>query len=127
MKVLLDTHVFLWAITGDERLSAKHRAVYEDGASELHLSVASVWETLIKVGLGKLSLPKPAAEYLNKQMERNRIALLPIRISHLGELETLPPLHRDPFDRMIVAQARAEAMPILTVDPQLGQYGAELL
>jgi PIN domain nuclease of toxin-antitoxin system len=127
VRVLLDTHVFLWAIGGDERLSAKHRSIFEDGANELHLSVASVWELLIKAGLGKMPLPKPTAEYLNRQLERNRIAMLPIRTSHLAELEALPPLHRDPFDRLLAAQALAEGMPMLSVDRQMKQYRVELL
>ena len=115
-RVLLDTHVFLWAIADDARLSRTHRRIYRDAASELWLSVASVWEVLIKSGLGKLSVPKPAAAWITKQMELNRVSLLPIRPSHLANLETLPPLHRDPFDRMLVAQGNAESLSILSHD-----------
>lgn len=127
MKVLLDTHVFLWAISGDARLSKTHRTYYVDEANELFLSVASLWEVLIKVGLGKLPLPRPAAAYLNKQMELNRISLLSIRAAHLAALEKLAPLHRDPFDRMLVAQALAEGMPLLSVDKGMKKYGVKLL
>jgi PIN domain nuclease of toxin-antitoxin system len=81
---------------------------------------------LIKAGLGRLSLPQPAVNYLGRQMETNRVQLLPVRLSHLGVLETLPPLHRDPFDRMLVAQARAEKMRLLTADRELRQYGADI-
>lgn len=126
MKILLDSHVFLWAITDSPRLTETHREFFLDEGNELHLSVASVWEMLIKVGLGKLPLPDPAAEYVTKQMEKNRIALLPIRLSHLAELQKLPPLHRDPFDRMLIAQARAEKMRMLSADAQIPEYGVDV-
>jgi PIN domain nuclease of toxin-antitoxin system len=126
-RVLLDTHVFLWAITSDPRLSPVHRRIYLDGTRELWLSVASVWEVLIKSGLGKLSMPRPTAAYIMKQMERNRVTLLPIRASHLASLETLPPLHRDPFDRMLVAQANAEGLAILSDDATLRKYPVTVL
>ncbi len=119
--------MFLWAITDDPRLSNVHRLKYTDPENELYLSVASLWETLIKVGLGRLTLPVPAADYLAKQMEKNRVAVLPIRMTHLAELEKLPPLHRDPFDRMLVAQARAEGMPILSADAALQRYDVAIL
>jgi PIN domain nuclease of toxin-antitoxin system len=89
--------------------------------------VASVWEILIKVGLGKLPVPLPAASYVQRQMERNRVTSLGIHPRHLAELETLPPLHRDPFDRMLVAQARAEGMPVITGDRTLARYGVRVL
>ena len=126
-RVLLDTHVFLWAISDDVRLSDAHRRIYLDGSSELWLSIASIWEILIKTGLGKLSLPRPTTAYLLKQMERNRVSLLPIRASHLAGLETLPPVHRDPFDRMLVAQANAEGLAILSGDAIVRKYGVTVL
>ena len=127
MKILVDTHVFLWAITGDQRLTKKHQALWLDESSELYLSVASVWEILIKAGLGKLPLPVPHTSYLFKQVEKNRLSWLGLRAAHFTELESLPPIHRDPFDRMLVAQARAEKMPVMTVDPLLRRYGARIL
>lgn len=127
MRILVDSHIFLWAITEDGRLSRTHRSHYLNSENELYLSVACVWEMLIKAGMGKLPLPKPATHYVLKQMEQNRIELLPIRPSHLAELETLPPLHRDPFDRMTVAQAKAENMAILSADSELRAYGVEIL
>jgi PIN domain nuclease of toxin-antitoxin system len=127
VKILLDTQVFLWAITDDARLKASHRDLFLDGANELNLSLASVWEMLIKTGLGKLPLPLPAGEYIARQMEKNCLNPLTIRMSHLLELEKLPPIHRDPFDRLLVAQARAEKMPILSADPTLREYGVTIL
>ena len=127
MKILVDTHVFLWAITEDGRMSKKHRAMWLDGENELWLSVASIWEMLIKAGIGKLPLPTPAASYIFKQMEKNRVNALPVRPQHFAELEKLPPLHRDPFDRLIMAQARVEKMPVMTVDTRLREYGAKIV
>jgi PIN domain nuclease of toxin-antitoxin system len=127
VKILVDTHVFLWAITGSPRLSKKHRTLWLDEGSELCLSFASIWELLIKAGLGKLALPTPHTSYIFKQMDKNRLSYLGIRASHFTELESLPPLHRDPFDRMLVAQARAEGLPVATVDPALRRYGIKVL
>lgn len=120
--MLLDTHVFLWAISGDERLTRQQRALFEDGASELWLSAASIWEIVIKCGLGRLRLPGSPVAYVVKQMERNRISMLGIHPSHLAALEELPPYHRDPFDRMLVAQANAEGMKLLSSDPAVLKY-----
>jgi PIN domain nuclease of toxin-antitoxin system len=80
MKVLIDTHIFLWAIVADERLTAQHRQVYEGSANEICLSIASVWEIIIKCGTKKLVLPTPVADFVGKQIERNRITLLPLRL-----------------------------------------------
>jgi PIN domain nuclease of toxin-antitoxin system len=127
VKVLVDTHVFLWAIAGNPKLSKKHRALWVDEASELYLSFASVWEMLIKAGLKRLPLPAPHSRYIFRQMERNRLTYLGARPAHFAELDSLPPLHRDPFDRMLVAQARAEGIPIATVDPMLRRYRVDVL
>jgi PIN domain nuclease of toxin-antitoxin system len=127
VKAIVDTHVFLWAISGDSRLSKRHCELWQDESSELFLSFASVWEMLIKAGLGKLPLPTPHSSYIFKQMESNRLAYLGIRPAHFTELESLPPLHRDPFDRMLVAQARAERMPVATADPLVRRYGVKVL
>ena len=127
MKILLDTHVFLWAISDDPKLSRSQKAAYIAEGNELYLSIASVWEMLIKAGLGKLPLPTPASTYIARQMEKNRVGSLTIRASHMAELESLPPVHRDPFDRMLVAQARAERMPILSSDPKMREYDVEIL
>ena len=127
MKILLDTHVFLWAISDDPRMTDAEKSAWVEQDNELYLSVASVWEMLIKAGTGKLPLPVPAAAFITKQMDKNRVVSLAIRASHLSELETLPPLHRDPFDRMLVAQARAERMPLLSADPKMSEYDVQIL
>jgi len=127
MRVLVDTQIFLWAITDDPKLSARYRTSYSDPSHELYLSMASIWEMLVKAGIGKLPLPQPAIPYLLRQMEKNGLELLPIRTSHLSALEQIPPLHRDPFDRMLVAQAKAESMLMLTSDPKIKGYDISVL
>jgi PIN domain nuclease of toxin-antitoxin system len=125
MRILLDTHIFLWAITDDPRLPRHARTQYASSANNLFLSVASLWEIVLKVQLGKLVLPSPLPEYLLSQLAENEIRLLDIRAAHVFGLLDIPPLHRDPFDRLLLAQSRAEKMPILTTDEQLRQYEAD--
>ena len=127
MKILLDTHIFLWAITADARISSEHRSLFLDPANELYLSAASIWEIVIKVGIGRLPIPVPVVPYVEQQMRRNDIGLLPIQLDHLAALDGLPRIHGDPFDRMLIAQARAERLPILTVDAAFQQYQVDLL
>ena len=127
MKILLDTHIFLWALTDDVRLSEAQREAYLSEHSELYLSHASLWEILIKTRLGRLSLPEPTMAYVIRQMEKNRVSPLSIQLAHLANLESLPNVHRDPFDRMLIAQARAEKMAILTSDALIRQYDVESL
>lgn len=127
MRVLLDTHIFLWAITNDSRLSVEHGAIFLDERNELLLSTVSIWEILIKSGLGKLALPKPGVAYISRQMEKNRVQPLALHIAHLDELEGLPTIHRDPFDRLLVAQARAEQIPLMSADSVFRRYPVRLL
>ena len=127
MRVLVDTQVFLWVITDDPKMSRTLRVRYSNPDHELYLSVASIWEMLIKAGIGKLPLPQPSTPYLLRQMEKNGLELLPIRTAHLSALEQLPTLHRDPFDRMLVAQSKAESMAMITSDPQMQGYGVKVL
>jgi len=126
VKYLLDTHVFLWAISGDARLKKRHVEIFEAEESELYLSAASIWEALIKAGTGRLVLPQPVVGYLAREMEANRVQLLPVRMNHLQELENLPPVHRDPFDRLIVAQALAEGLRLVSSDTALKGYPVKL-
>ena len=127
MRLLLDTHVFLWYITADTRLPAAFRQVIEEPANEVFLSVASIWEAVIKNGLGKLPLPAPPAEYLPRQRALHRIASVPIEEEALAHLATLAPLHRDPFDRILVAQAIQHDMTMATVDDAVKQYSIRFL
>ena len=127
MRVLLDTHAFLWWITEDRRLSARAREVMADGGNDLLLSAASGWEIAIKASLGRVSLPIPIDRFLSEQLQRNGIGILPIEMSHALRVHALPLLHRDPFDRLLVAQALLEKLRILTSDRQVAQYDVEAL
>ena len=127
MRLLLDTHVFLWYITADPKLPAKFRAASQDPANEVYLSVASIWEAVIKHHLGKLPLPGPPAGYLPRQRDAHRIASLPIDEGAMPHLAGLPALHRDPFDRLLVAQALQYEMVLATVDPDIAAYPVPLL
>lgn len=126
MKALLDTHTFLWAILDDPRLSRRAKQIFI-GPSELWLSVASIWEILIKVKTGKLSLRVPTGPYLVKKLGENRIEVLPIQLDHVLAIEYLPAHHRDPFDRMLIAQSVEEKLPIVSSDPLLERYSVDLI
>ncbi len=127
MRLLLDTHVFLWYLTADSKLPASFRDAIQDPSNEVYLSVASVWEVTIKHNLGKLPLPAPPAEYLPTQREAHRIASLPIDEGAMPHLAALPMLHRDPFDRLLVAQALQHGLTVATVDPDVAAYSAPQL
>jgi PIN domain nuclease of toxin-antitoxin system len=127
MKLLLDRHVFLWYITANQRLPIAFRMAIQEPANQVYLSVASVWEAVIKHGLGKLSLPESPAEYISKQRAAHGIVSLPVDEGAMPHLAALPPLHRDPFDRLLVAQALQEGMTVATVDPNVKAYQVPLL
>ncbi len=127
MRALLDTHVFLWAVSEPERLSESARKVIESGASELFLSVASLWEISIKIGIGKLLLPKPEDRYLRDQLLLNNVSTLAVEARHTLELISIPLHHRDPFDRLVIAQSLVEGIPIITADSVLKQYSAQII
>lgn len=122
MKVLLDTHAFLWLIAGDERLSKKASTIFLDTKNSLYFSAASFWEISIKESLGKISLKKGWTQIIQDEMEINAIHWLPIEIRHCSKVAELPFHHRDPFDRMLIAQAMTEDMKILTRDHQFSDY-----
>jgi PIN domain nuclease of toxin-antitoxin system len=124
--VLLDTHVFLWLQTEPERLGDR-MALVEDSATTLLLSAASSWEMAIKYALGRLPLPEPPARYVPTRMRAIGAEALPIEHPHALAVASLPPLHRDPFDRLLVAQATIAGVAILTADPAVAQYPAETL
>lgn len=127
MRLLLDTHVFLWYILADPQLPLAFRDAIRDPANEVYLSVASVWETVIKYALGKLPLPEPPATYLPQQRQAHQIASLPIEESALAFLAGLPSFHRDPFDRILIAQTLQYRMTMVTVDDAIRAYSVPLL
>ena len=122
MRLLLDTHAFLWFLSGDPSLSARARAAMEEPANDLLLSVASLWEIAIKVSLGKLTLPGDYESFLAAQLAENDIQLLGIGLAHMSRVVTLPFHHRDPFDRLLIAQAIAEQVPIVSQDRAFDAY-----
>jgi PIN domain nuclease of toxin-antitoxin system len=121
VNLLLDTHIFLWSITS-RRLSDAADAAFLDPANSLYLSAASYWEICIKLGIGKLALPENWQATAELAMTVNAIRWLPIEKNHCLELLTLPHHHRDPFDRLLIAQARAEGLTVLTAAPNFGRY-----
>lgn len=127
MKVLLDTHTFLWWITDNPKLSSRVRKIIGDGKNELFLSAASGWEIAIKAQLGRIKIPDKPELFISEQMVANAIQGLPIQISHAVHVYNLPTHHRDPFDRMLVAQSQLEGLPILTDDPQISQYPVKVI
>jgi PIN domain nuclease of toxin-antitoxin system len=120
---LADTHALLWWLADDPRLSEPARSLIAAGEVPVHFSAASVLEAEIKAAIGKLVVP----DALLQALEADRFVELPIAARHASEAARLPLLHRDPFDRMIVAQARLEGLPVITADPKIAGYGAEVL
>lgn len=121
MRLLLDTHVFLWMMAG-ENLSPTARQVILDPENDLYLSAASYWEICIKLSLGKLQLAAEWAQVFEQEMKVNRIVWLPVERTHCRGLLALPHLHGDPFDRLLIAQARVENMTVVTADLSFHQY-----
>lgn len=122
MRLLLDTHIFLWFISGDERLLDGLRESIRNSDNEVYLSVVSLWEAIIKHQLGRLQLPQPPESYLPAQRERHRISSLSLDEASVSQLAKLPPIHRDPFDRMLICQAMEHGLTIVTVDDVLSAY-----
>lgn len=122
MRALLDTHAFLWWISDDVRLSERCRAIISDGANEVLFSAVSAWEIAVKAGIGRLAVPGDLENYVVEQVSRNRFELLPISIAHALRVSRLPHHHKDPFDRMLIAQAQVEKVTILTGDAQIARY-----
>jgi PIN domain nuclease of toxin-antitoxin system len=130
MRALLDTVVFLWAIEQYERLSPRARFILEDPASELFLSTASLWEILLKASQGKLLLGMSAEQqvaFLLLHVEGLQLRMLPITTAHVLGIADLLPIHKDPFDRLLVAQARAENLILISKDPEVSAYGGFVL
>lgn len=122
MKLLLDTHIFLWFISGDSRLYASFRDVIRDPDNQVYLSVVSVWEAIIKYQLGKLPLPEPPEIYLPKQRANHLISPLNVDEESVAQLAKLPMLHRDPFDRMLICQSLQHKLVFVTENPAIIAY-----
>ncbi len=122
MKLLLDTHSFLWFIAGSRRLNASARLLIEDTNNRSFLSVASLWEMAIKIRLGRLSLSRPFGTLISEQLRLNGIELLGITVEHAAVVATLPFHHRDPFDRLLISQSVVEQMPNISLDSALDAY-----
>lgn len=122
MNLLIDTHALIWYYQTDPRMSPTGRASIEDPANSVLVSAASHWEAAIKISTGKLKLAEPFPDFVQHAITDNGFAILPIEPRHTAELIALPYHHRDPFDRVIVAQAIVEQMPIISVDPILDSY-----
>lgn len=127
MKELLNTHTFLWWITNDAQLSPRVRGIIGDASNQLFLSRASGWEMAIKAKLGRLRLPYDMESFVAEELVINGIESLPVQMSHALHTYALPDYHRDPFDRLLVTQARLENLPILTADPQIFRYPVEII
>ena len=123
MRYLLDTNALLWFLTGDEKLSDRARQLIDDPSNEKFLSIVSLWEIAIKVRLEKLELDKPFEHMFPERLDFNGIQILDITVDSLTKLTTLPFHHRDPFDRLIIAQGLVEELPIISVDTVFDAYG----
>jgi PIN domain nuclease of toxin-antitoxin system len=127
VRLLLDTHAFLWYVLDDQQLTAKARALISDSNNEINVSPASYWEIAIKISVGKYSLSEPLDAFIDREMAANDLQILHIAPQHAAIVSTMPFHHRDPFDRLIVAQAIVEQTPIISGDPVLDAYGVTRL
>jgi PIN domain nuclease of toxin-antitoxin system len=125
MKVLLDTHTLLWALTDQSRLSERAQRLLPQ--ADTWFSVASLWEILIKAQLGKIALPRPTGPYLMSKLQLNGVRILDLKPDHVLRIEFLPIHHRDPFDRMLIAQSLEENLPLVTADRIFARYAVELI
>ena len=127
MKVLLDTHAFIWWDSTPDKLSPRARAACQDRTNLLLLSVASAWVMQIKLQLGKLHLRLPLAEVIASQQQTNDLQVLPVALSHVFALQGLPAHHKDPFDRLLIAQANTEEATLISHDPVFAHYPVKVL
>ena len=127
MKVLLDTHAFIWWDSDPTKLSPQARAACEDRTNVVLLSVASAWEMQIKLQLGKLALRLPLAEVIASQQQTNDIQVLPVALGHVLALQDLSAHHKDPFDRLLIAQANVEEAVLISHDPVFAHYPVKVL
>lgn len=125
MRLLLDTHAFLWFVTNDPQLSETALDAIAEPSNDILLSPASYWEIAIKVSLGKYPLSVPFATFFDEGIKGSEVNVLPIEVSHAAELSKLPMHHKDPFDRMIISQAIVEKIPIVSADSAIDAYGVK--
>jgi PIN domain nuclease of toxin-antitoxin system len=125
MLFLLDTHTFLWLASDHPRLSPRAREVFLSDENEFLLSIASIWEVAIKSSLGRLELALPLPQLIERQIEQMGLQVLPITVQHAVAVEKLPFHHRDPFDRMLIAQSMLEGAPVLGTDTAFDAYGID--
>ena len=125
MRALVDTHTLLWFLNDDTRLSEISRAFMKSGQNDLLVGVGCCWELAIKCGIGKITLDKPFEQFLWSQLRSNAIEVLGISEEHLNRVGSLPLHHRDPFDRLLVAQAIVEGVSVVSADTALDAYGIE--
>ncbi len=127
MRVLVDCHTLLWELLSDHRSSRKAIEIFADRQNELVFSLVSLWEIAIKMKLGRLNALGSSVSYIRDEMDARGMELLPIRFEHILQLESLPQHHGDPFDRLLIAQALYEKLPILTHDAYFKAYGVKVL
>ena len=127
MKGLLDTHTFVWWDGAPAKLSPAVRAFLQNPANTLLLSVVSAWEMLIKLHLGKLTISGPLPALLARQQKSNGVQILPVSLAHVLAVDALPAAHKDPFDRLLIAQANVEGAVLLSADPIFAQYPVKVL
>jgi len=127
MRYLLDTHILLWFLQEPEKLPPGTLAIIEEAGGEAAVSIASLWEIAVKVSLNKLSLPRSYGELFPRSVTDSGLTLLPIEPQHLVAVSQLPFHHRDPFDRLLIAQAQVEELTLISNDPLISQYDVALL
>jgi PIN domain nuclease of toxin-antitoxin system len=125
MKILIDTHVFLWGLQAEEKLSEHVRQLLP--VSEVWMSVGSLWEIIVKAQARRLRLPRPVGEYLTEKLSDNGVFVLPLTFGHVMRLESLPVYHRDPFDRILIAQSLEEDLPLVTADKVFARYPVKVI
>ncbi len=126
MKLLLDTHVFLWLRSEPQRVSSRVLSAYQEPSNRIYLSIVSIWEMQIKHQIGKLRLDMPLKDIIEGQCDANTLEIMPLRLNHIFGLQNLPPHHKDPFDRLLIVQSRAESVSLVSSDRMFRQYGVTL-
>lgn len=127
MRILLDTNVFLWWVEDSPKLSDRARGVIADERNEVLFSVVSGWEMVVEVGVGKLALDEAPGAFIPEQIARNQLEILPMSLDHVLRVHDLPDHHKAPFDRLLVAQALVEEVPIVSANPEIARYPVEVL